>query len=103
MSNEPYDDGVPYIRLWAGPNGMFEDETGQGFNLSGIASEANARLIATAPELYEANAEVLDTLIQLRADLVEENAALHAQRIAVIDLEIERLSAALAKARGEQA
>jgi hypothetical protein len=49
---------------------------------------ANARLIAAAPEMF-------DTLEKLRADLVEEDADRHAQRIAVIDL-------TLAQARGEQ-
>jgi hypothetical protein len=64
--------------------------------------EPDARLIAAAPELYEADAEALDTFIRLRADLAEEDAALHAQRIAVIDIEIERLTSALAKVRGDQ-
>lgn len=50
-------------------------------------SEANAHLIAAAPDLY-------DTLVDLRAALAELDAELHAKAIAVIDL-------ALAKARGE--
>lgn len=50
--------------------------------------EANCRLIAAAPEMFEA-------LSLLRAALAEMDAELHAQNIGVIDL-------TLAKARGDQ-
>ena len=66
-------------------------------------AEANAHLIAAAPELLEASIDALDTLEKLRADLVEVDAELHAQRIAVIDLSVASLCAALAKATGGEA
>lgn len=63
----------------------------------------NARLIAAAPDLYEAGMEALDVAEKLIADLQETDADEHAQRIAVLDLLAAQLSAALAKARGELA
>jgi hypothetical protein len=51
---EPYDDGIPYVRISAGDGGMFDEATEQGFNLSGITSEADGRLIAAAPALHKA-------------------------------------------------
>jgi hypothetical protein len=62
--------------------------------------EANARLIAAAPELLEALEEAADTFDKFAADLREEDSELHAQRIAVAELKAEEAHAAIAKARG---
>ena len=58
------------------------------------------RVRAAAPDLLDAGKDALDTFEKLRADLASIDAELHAQRIAVIDLQIAALSAAIAKAEG---
>jgi len=49
-SNTPYADGMPYIAIEAA-GGYLHDRTGQGFRFTGIANEADGRLIAAAPDL----------------------------------------------------
>jgi hypothetical protein len=61
---------------------------------------ANARLIASAPELLSECTDALDTMVKLRADLAEEHAERHAQRIAVLDLNIASLTSVVARATG---
>ncbi len=53
--NEPFDDGTPFFVITAGI-GFFGSHSTlpSGFCASGIMSEANARLIASAPELLAA-------------------------------------------------
>jgi len=76
-----------------------------GDDVDPVASEearsANARLIAAAPEMAEEIADNLDTLEKLRADLASVDVALHAQRIGVLDIHIERQRALLSRIRGE--
>lgn len=50
--NEPYDNGKPYTTIEAGDG--FHGRNDRGFCLEGIISEANVRLIASAPELLAA-------------------------------------------------
>lgn len=64
---------------------------------TGFGGRDDADIIAAAPDLYEAAAEALDTLVKLRDDLAEECADHHAQRIAVIALAVTQLEGALAK------
>lgn len=67
MLADPYEDGTPYFRIAARPSkdasdSYYDDETCHGFRASAIMSEANARLIAAAPEMYEALCEVIEFL-----------------------------------------
>jgi len=64
-------------------------------------SDANAHLISAAPDMYEADADALDTIEKLIADLREEDASRHAQRIAVLEICADNLRAAIAKAHGQ--
>lgn len=68
---------------------------GVGKENQGVAADA------AAPELLSEGVDALDTLEKLRADLAEDDANLHAQRIAVLDTNIAYLSAAIAKALGQ--
>jgi len=49
FTNEPYDDGTPYISVFAGKR-----HSGDGFNICGIIRPEDARLIAAAPDLLTA-------------------------------------------------
>jgi hypothetical protein len=60
-SNNPYDNGTPYIQIIAG-RGIF----GSGFDITGICSIADGRLMAAAPELL-ASIETLVSVIGLTA------------------------------------
>lgn len=51
MLASPYDDGTPYCRISAGNPEIYERETDKGFQIAGIMSEADARLISSAPVL----------------------------------------------------
>lgn len=57
-SNDPHDDGKPYHRIWAGTACFLDahnSEDGSIMQLTGNISEANAKLIASAPTLLEKN------------------------------------------------
>lgn len=61
----PFNDGTPYFRISAGvPYTNHED---MGFSLAAIMREPDARLIAAAPEMYEA----LELLLSLPIALEE--------------------------------
>lgn len=55
LSNEPYPDGSPYYIIQAGHGSYGEN----GFRLGEIMAEADARLIAAAPDLLTAAQTVL--------------------------------------------
>ena len=78
------------------PSNANESAIGEIFDPEG---EANAALIVAAvnalPTLLvalKARGYMADTLVKLRADLAEEDAEIHAQRIAVIDDTLARAS-----------
>ena len=81
--NEPYDDGKPYIHIEAGDG--FHGGNDRGFCFQGIMSEANARLIVSAPELLAALESVLALAVIEYADMSM----------------FDRARAAIAKAKGE--
>ena len=57
FTNEPYDDGTPYISVFAGKR-----HSGDGFNICGIIRPEDARLIAAAPDLLAALQDCADDL-----------------------------------------
>ena len=52
LTSDPYEDGTPYFKIRGG-EGHYQDEDGNavGFQIDAIMSEADARLIAAAPDL----------------------------------------------------
>jgi hypothetical protein len=63
--SDPYGDGKPYFQFTAG-GGNYPD----GFHIAGILSQADAELIARAPDLLAENSK-------LKGQLEEAVAALH--------------------------
>ena len=51
-TNDPYDDGTPYMRLYAGEDS--KPDASDGFSITGIVHPNDAHLIAAAPDLLEA-------------------------------------------------
>ena len=67
FTNEPYDDGTPYISVFAGKR-----HSGDGFNICGIIRPEDARLIASAPDLLAALKLWLDYDNQEEADFSQD-------------------------------
>jgi hypothetical protein len=90
---DPYENGMPYYRISAG-DGYWDYDKKNGFNLSGIMSDGDARLIAAAPDLLRHAQSLLngiDTeLIVLATDADE-----------TLDYTMRGLRAAVAKATGD--
>jgi hypothetical protein len=90
LTIDPYEDvdppSEPFCTITAG-NGGYMGES--GFELSGICCEADARLIAAAPQLYEALGHIRELLV--------------AYGPRYIDKAVKLADDALAKARGETA
>ena len=60
--NEPYEDGKPYWNIRAGRGFYCDDSADNGFHVQGIFSNANATLIAAAPEMYDNLEMILDMM-----------------------------------------
>lgn len=87
LSSDPYDDGTPYFQIVAG-DGFFGDVVEpRGFKLNEIMTEADARLIAAAPDLLHA--------LEMVRDANRDDP--HIPQIALATIE-----AAIAKATGVQ-
>ncbi len=96
--NEPYDDGKPYITIEAGDG--LHGGNDCGFWFQGIMSEANARLIASAPELLAALEAMIEPWSEHDAARLSGLAGYGAldeqHRTAILNAR-----AAIAKAKGE--
>ena len=62
-ANDPYDDGTPYMRLYAGEDN--KPDASDGFSITGIVHPNDAHLIAAAPELLAALKEALCAIVTL--------------------------------------
>ena len=52
--DKPFESRIPYITIRAGKGCFNQYDEKSGFEINGILSEADARLIASCPELLEA-------------------------------------------------
>ena len=78
--NEPYEDGKPYWNIHAG-RGFYDcDDQDNGFHIQGIFSNANASLIAAAPEMYKMLALIVKNAQLSNNLLIESELALKKAR-----------------------
>lgn len=97
---DPYPDGVPYYRFTAGNSGY--GDTDGGFSFTAIISDADAALIAAAPDLLALLAEAIsewdefsDEKLQTAIDQHNTRLPLHRFKLALA------ARAAIARATGK--
>jgi len=73
-----------------------------GYEHGTVAGNANAQLIAAAPDLYDALKEICDALIGAQAANPEASAEFFEEIVEIEPGYRTRMCAALAQARGEQ-